>query len=821
MRAEFNQDKIDAIKLQESGSPIPDMKIDDEYSIVAYLESCWQEAKKAKEEFAEAQILKNMKQIDGSYDITKLNAIKQIGGSEVFMMITDAKCKNAANWVEELLFQPNQKPWDINPTPIPELPDYVMQEIQQESFSEIMPMLLEELQASGQPLSPELVQERLAQIMPEVQEKVKEVVYEKALDLSEAISQEIDDKLIEGGWYSALKKCIPNVVMHTGIITGPVPRKRKSIKIKPMPDGKLTSYIVDGVIPTWDSVHPLNIYPSPDSTDTNDGYLFERIKLTPMMLQELMGVPSYEDEEIKEVLKEIGEGKLNNWLSVDQEKADIDDTPSLLSYDSKKIEGLKFFGAIQGEKILQWGKIKGPDGKKLDKDLYYNVILYKIGKHIISVQFNKDPLGRKPYYKASFEEIDGAFWGKGLPQIIVDVQGVCNAMARAIVNNAGMASGPQVERNIDRIPSSARQDNKLIPWKVWDVTSDMMTNNAPAMNFYQPPMVVERLMNVYNTFSKIADEHSGVPAFAHGDPQVGGAGSTASGLSMLLGSAARGIKAIIKAIDEAIIKPSVERQYMWLIERNEYFGMICDYQIVSGGTMAALAREQMAARRIEFMNSTANPVDAQIMGMEGRKYVLEETAKSVNMDLTRYIPKQTPPPPPQPQEGGDPANFGPTGASAQNLDAAGAPVAGQDTRMFNESTPIQGRADGGPVNAGQPYVVGERGPEVIVPGPGGGEVIPNQQTHEITDGWGDKITPGEKPKIWARLPLDDRAHDIMEIVTGQRSFGEKKDSAIDEVYKNSGNNFVKAAEMFTELMEAGTLPHIMMYESGSKKSTKK
>jgi hypothetical protein len=39
----------------------------------------------------------------------------------------------------------------------------------------------------------------------------------------------------------------------------------------------------------------------------------------------------------------------------------------------------------------------------------------------------------------------------------------------------------------------------------------------------------------------------------------------------------------------------------------------------------------------------------------------------------------------------------------------------------------QARAEGGPVQAGQPYVVGERGPEVIVPQQSG-QVIPNQGT---------------------------------------------------------------------------------------------
>jgi hypothetical protein len=682
MYSEFNQNKVDEIKRKEEGIPSASIDISDEDSLVAYLDKCWEEARKAKEDHAEPQILTNMKQIDGEYDASKLSAIKEIGGSEVYMMITDAKCKNAANWTEELLFQPNQRPWDVSPTPIPELPDYVMEEIYKEAMTEVIFNVQQEARQTGMPISQQFVLSRVQEALPKIQESMKEIVYEKAVKLAKEITTEIDDKLVEGGWYSALKTCLPNIVMHTGIITGPIPKKRPSIKIKPLPDGRLETHIVEDVIPTWESRHPLNIYPSPDSTHINDGYLFDRIKLTPKALQELIGVPSYDDDEIETVLDEIKEGKLDNWLSVDQEKATINDTPSPLSYDSKKVEALKFMGAVKGEDILEWGKIKGPDGEKLKVSQYYEIIAYKIGKHIISIQYNKDPLGRKPYYKASFEEIDGAFWGKGLPQIIRDVQGVCNAMARAIVNNAGMGSGPQVERNIDRIPPSERAENKLIPWKVWDVTGDMMAGPAPAIKFYQPPMVVERLMSVYAQFSKIADEHSGVPAFAHGDSNVGGAGNTASGLSMLMGSAARGIKAIIKSIDEYIIKPSVERQYIWLIERKDFFGMVCDYQIVSGGTMAALAREQMAARRIEFMNSTANPVDAQIMGMEGRKYVLEETAKSVNLELSKMMPKKQLPMPMNP-ETGQPA-FDATGAGAQQLDAAGAPVVGQDTRQFNQ-----------------------------------------------------------------------------------------------------------------------------------------
>jgi len=158
--------------------------------------------------------------------------------------------------------------------------------------------------------------------------------------------------------------------------------------------------------------------------------------------------------------------------------------------------------------------------------------------------------------------------------------------------------------------------------------------------------------------------------------------NTATGLNMLMGAAARGIRGMVKSIDENIIKPSIERQYFYVVDKEQNFGFICDYQIVTSGSAAALVKEQMATRRIEFMNATANPIDAQILGLEGRKYLLEETAKSIQLDLKRVFPVA----PPQQLMG--PANPPPP-EKTEELDASGNPVAGQDNRMFNETPKIQ------------------------------------------------------------------------------------------------------------------------------------
>jgi hypothetical protein len=300
--------------------------------------------------------------------------------------------------------------------------------------------------------------------------------------------------------------------------------------------------------------------------------------------------------------------------------------------------------------------------------------------------------------------------------------------------------------------------------------------------------------------------------------------NTASGLNQLMGGAARGIRAIVSAIDEDIIKPSIEAQYYWTISQEENRGFICDYQIITSGSSAGLLKEQMAARRLEFMRETQNPVDMQILGMEGRKYLLEETARAIQLELSRVFPIRQDPnvPPLEPQA---------PGQGTSTLDASGQPVSGTDNAQYLQTRTSgapqpQPRAAGGPVNPGQPYLVGEQGPEVMVPQQPG-QIVPNPQTAgpnpmapvpqqappTIIDPWGDEITPGIKPRLWSKMPLDDRAEDVMQVLAGNRSMGPKKDEAFQKFFQASGRDIVKTAEALSESMEKGHLPHFFMYES--------
>jgi hypothetical protein len=269
----------------------------------------------------------------------------------------------------------------------------------------------------------------------------------------------------------------------------------------------------------------------------------------------------------------------------------------------------------------------------------YDANVWVVGNYVIKAVLNYDPLGEKPYAKTSFIKCPGAFWGKGIPEIIEDIQNVCNAAARALVNNMGIASGPQVEVNLERLP--ANEDiTQISPWKIWQVMNDPAGSSAPAVRFSQPEDNANTLVAVYDKFSRLADDHSGIPAYLYGDLNVQGAGRTSSGLSMLMGSAGKGIRQVVMHIDSDVIKPIVERQYIYNMRYDEDESIKGDLDIMPRGAINLANKEQMNVRRIEFLTATANQIDMEIMGKDGRAAVLREVAKGLQMPVDELIPSK-------------------------------------------------------------------------------------------------------------------------------------------------------------------------------------
>jgi hypothetical protein len=120
----------------------------------------------------------------------------------------------------------------------------------------------------------------------------------------------------------------------------------------------------------------------------------------------------------------------------------------------------------------------------------------------------------------------------------------------------------------------------------------------------------------------------------YGDQQIGGAGKTATGLSMLMGAANVTLKDQVKNFDDGITIPFIRSLYFWNMEYNTKEYIKGDFNIVARGSTSLVAREVKAESLKEFMQVTGNEVDLRYLQ---RDNILREYAKVLDLDDLELI----------------------------------------------------------------------------------------------------------------------------------------------------------------------------------------
>src|SRR5215207_9190741 len=75
------------------------------------------------------RLLHALRVFNGEYDPSQLMDIKQFGGSEVYARIIALKCRGASALLREV-YLTTDKPWGLDPSPDPVLPDDIMGSVQ-------------------------------------------------------------------------------------------------------------------------------------------------------------------------------------------------------------------------------------------------------------------------------------------------------------------------------------------------------------------------------------------------------------------------------------------------------------------------------------------------------------------------------------------------------------------------------------------------------------------------------------------------------------------------------------------------------------------
>ena len=589
-------------------------------SLSSHIQGCLTEAVAAKQNVIQ-RALDCERQRKGEYSPQMKALIAETGGQEIFMMLTDIKCRAADSWIKDVMLNHNESTWSLKATTEPELPP--------ELKKEIAGVVVEEaamVASMGISVDPATMRAREREIEEEAITKVNEEAEKRA----ERMENRIQDKLEEGGWSKTLSDLIYDFTTYPAVIVkGPVLRKKASMRwtegFRPMVQEK-TVIEVDRVS-FWDA------FPSPGAVTIQDGSFIQRHRLSRKAVYSMRLMPGASKESIEHVLNLYRKGT-RTVLTGDNEHQNIMGNDVRWQADGT-IEVFEFWGPAAGYMLIDWGMDK-VNGREIDPLDEYQINAWKCGPYLLRVQINPDPLGQRPYSKSCFEEIPGQFWGTSLPEMMEDVQVMCNAAARALANNMGLASGPQAEVQIDRLPPGT-QITGIRPFKIWQTLSDKTGNGQPAVRFFQPSMNAGELLQIYSHFAKVADEVTGVPNYIYGSSNVSGAGRTSSGLAMLMENAAKGIKHAILNLDSATTQ-IIKRIYNHLMMYDPDPSIKGDVEIVAAGAVGAMLREQQMSARREFLAESLNPVDSQIIGPEGRAYMLRETIKGLFTDINKIVP---------------------------------------------------------------------------------------------------------------------------------------------------------------------------------------
>lgn len=608
--------------------------IDVDYNSIAnHVRRAWERARQNKD-VVNLRLLENLRAFNSEYSPSKLADIRKLNSCEVFLPLTATKCNATISKLNEVFFaSTGDKPFDIESTPIPEMPIDVEEEVKAEVIMEVTTIFLKYATMVDPTANPA---DMLSKFSLEIADRIALRMQQRSNNAIEDLKRKLSDQLEEGNWYEELKKVIADVVIFEfGCLKGPIYRRDKYFTRVPLGDGTYTNQITETIKPFFERRAPFNIYPAPGSEDIKDDFIFDLISLSLKDLYDLIGVEGYSEDEIRQVINEYENKQLTEWTSL---RTDImsEQNRNNINYTDlvDRVDVLEYWGCIKGSSLMDWGVIEGVD----DPDKYYDVCVWLIGNHVIKAMLNPDPMGRKPFHITSYIKSNGSLiGGRGLSSLLESFQQIANAISRAIVNNAGIASGPLVEMDDDRLSDLDRAEPALYPWKIIKTNNNLMSTRK-AVEFFQPQMVTEPLVRVLKFFMDLSDQYS-IPSYSHGDTQVGGAGNTASGLSMLMTASDGVVKNVIKNIDD-VISSSIELLYIYdAFHDPAGLESTGDVRIVARGSQALVNKEQTQVRRNEFLQITNNPIDVQILGMDTRRELLKEVAETLDIEsLSKRFP---------------------------------------------------------------------------------------------------------------------------------------------------------------------------------------
>ncbi len=637
-----------------------------------------------------------LRQWNGEYSPSELAKLTQQNlPTDLFFNVSRVKARALAAVIGDYLNSVALDPFDVLPTPVPTLPEGPARAVAgQESARRARELGVRD-------------EEALTWIGHQVERESIEAMNRLAAERAQRVRLRLLDALEESDFWAVRDRMIEYLtIFPTAFLCGPERRIRMQ---EAWEDGALKARPT--LVLTWDAPHPMDLFPGPNNRSLQDGYVCERVYLTPAQLDAMRGQPGWNSEAIDEALTlyeqmqrpiETPGTDTSQW---ERARIELHD-PSLRSgAPEAAIEAVKYWGPASGRMLKEWGIDDVPDHQWREI-----AAVWAMGT-VVMAMLNPDPLGWRPYYGTSWVRMPGSVWGVSPMETIADCQRCINASIRSLVNAMAFSSGIQIAVDLDAMDRDHVPERSIAPFHVHFYRGSLSPSGRKPIEFWTMDGRVQEKLAVLEYFERQADERI-VPRYMYGSTDVGSAGMTASGLAQLRGDVRMGIKHVLASIDRDIMRPALQALYRTLAtEAAEPWFMGGDVRIVPRGAMAMMVREQTILRQMEVLNlATARPDVRQVLrgpeGLEGLRDLIESITRSLNLpvsivksheELTRLIEtlewqqaaamtaREGQPPPPRPS-----STIGPQEAEAtRTVDQELGERAGRQLRGQLATTPTR------------------------------------------------------------------------------------------------------------------------------------
>ena len=604
----FIDDVVDNVKVDqetELNEETVEETTTDPTSLAGFVKSCFKRSEAARYDI-ENSWLDSLRQYKGLYDFDTLSRMNDLR-SKAFIRLTRTKVRTVDSRLSDLLFPANgDKNWVIMPTPVPEFSE--------KRTKAILQMYLEE---TGETIN---------------SDELTVLMQEEAKKQAAKMSKIIEDELSELRYREVMRDVIHSGnVYGTGILKGPlVSISENSQYYKKVKHGDKEQWVLqdyDTLTPFIENVRIWDVYPDMEATSLNDcRYIIQRRKMGKHSLINMAKRSDFNGSTITSYLIDCPDGDyVKKTFEIELfSMGDVIDSGIAEDEKSKKYEVLEFWGYVDAEQLENIG-VSIPEKFKGQVELAANI--WVLGDRVIKASLMPIEGVKWPYFFYYYDKDETSIFGEGIPSIMKDVQELINSAFRALLDNAAIAAGPQIEVNLDLL-SEDEDFRDIYPFKVWLRTGTGAESASPAIRSITLPAYTTEFERMIELFRNYGDEVTSIPRYMWGEGSANGAGRTASGLSMLLGSANITIKDQVKNFDDGITKPFITAMYYWNMQFNTNEDAKGDYAVVACGTSSLIAKEVRSQSLIQFAQMTNNATDMSIVK---RSNIIRAIAESLDL----------------------------------------------------------------------------------------------------------------------------------------------------------------------------------------------